>query len=252
MINTAATKDAARPHYGRLGPGRRSHPVQGVGSDIHQRAAAKVALVADLGSVIDEVGLEQGGQVAHLSQLAGADDLQHPGEQWVVAIVEGLHQHPAARLRRRDHGASLAGVHRKGLLAQHMLARLERGDGEVGVPRGRQGVVDRIDVGPGDQVLIGLRHLGNAVQLGEGARPGRISGGDGHHGGDPRRLGRQDHGAGRDLGRPEDADAQRRLLARHQLVPRLGASTRRVHCFSRWGDSYRGPIESIQFPNHVH
>ena len=143
------------------------------------------------------------------AELARADDLDQAPGQGVVLVVEGLHHHqPGVAVVRLGHGPGLVGVGREGLLAQDVLARLEGGDGPVAVQPVGQRVVDGVDVGVVDQLLVAAEHPGDPLLAGELLRPLAVPGG---HGDDHRRLrsaGWLDECGGGDAGRPEDADPQ--------------------------------------------
>ena len=143
------------------------------------------------------------------------DDFDEAPGQRVVLVVEGLHHHHAGvGAGCLGHRASLVGIRREGFLAQHVLARLERGDGPVAVQAVGQWVVDGVDLGVVDQLLVAVMDPVH-VMLG-GERNGAVAVAGGH--GDHRRLlgapGRLDQRGGGDLGRPEDADPQHETVTR--------------------------------------
>ena len=80
---------------------------------------------------------------ALLHELAGQRDRGHP------AVGEADHRADAAgpgALGGRGHGARLGDGVGERLLAQHVLARLERRDGDLGVGVTRGADVDEVDV----------------------------------------------------------------------------------------------------------
>ena len=81
----------------------------------------------------------------------------------VVPVVERLHHDEAGARRDRGHRFGFLGVRGERLLAQHVLARFERGDRPLGVQPVGQRVVDRVDVGIGEQRGVGVVHLRDAV-----------------------------------------------------------------------------------------
>ncbi len=113
--------------------------------------------------------------------------------------------------------ASLGGVGREGLLAQHVLARGERGHRPSAVESVGQRVVDGVDVGVVDELLVGADHAGDAVLGGEGRRPARGRGRRSPTTSAPAtcRAGRI-RADGRDPRRAEDTDADGRHRCRLQ------------------------------------
>jgi hypothetical protein len=87
-----------------------------------------------------------------------------------------------ASMRRRPfsladgrHGPRLRRVHREGLLAEHVLARLERRDGPLGVEVVGQGNIDGLDLGIGDELGVGAVAPGYAESRGGLFGPGRAA-----------------------------------------------------------------------------
>ena len=119
---------------------------------------------------------------------------------------------PGLPLIDLGHRPGLVGVGREGLLAQHVLARLDGGDRPVAVQPVGERVVDGVDVRVGDHGGVGVQDPGDAVLAGEGLGPGAVAG---RHGGDhgaagpPGRLYQSDGG---DPGRPQDADPQHAVI----------------------------------------
>jgi hypothetical protein len=69
----------------------------------------------------------------------------------------GHHQQLAARPGCRHHRVGVAGRQRDRLLDQHVLARLERPNGEPGVLVVRHAEVDQFDAGVGEQLTDVLK-----------------------------------------------------------------------------------------------
>jgi hypothetical protein len=131
---------------------------------------AEVEPVADLPLHVGLVGLALVHPKAPLVPgAAGRDDLAD------LAVVEELHGLQVARLvtalgsrdhgelpglgglRRRDHLTHAGGVHRDGLLHEHMLARVDRRL-EVDRPEaGRGGQDDQVDVFLGEQLVVAAK-----------------------------------------------------------------------------------------------
>ena len=97
------------------------------------------------------------------AELAALDDLAHALRERVVPVVERLHHDEAGARRDRGDGFGLLGVRGERLLAQHVLAGFERGDRPLRVQPVGQRVVDRVDVGIGDERGVGVVHRRDAV-----------------------------------------------------------------------------------------
>jgi hypothetical protein len=137
-----------------------------IAAEVHGRPTAELRLVAQVGGVGDrhrKAPLD----VTKLSQTAARHDLADARRERVVAIVIGLAENQAGALRSRDHLLRLGGIQAEGLLAQHMLAGLERGDGPRCVLARWKWVVDTVDVVARDQIRVARRHLRDVVLGGE-------------------------------------------------------------------------------------
>ena len=113
------------------------------------------------------------------------------------------------RVGDRGNGFGFLRVGGERLLAQHVLARFERGDRPLRVQAVRQRVVDRVDLGVFDERGVGVAHVGDAVLRRERVGAAAVARGHRTH----HRLGVGasgfDHGCGRDARRAENADANR-------------------------------------------
>ena len=87
----------------------------------------------------------------------------------VEAIHEGLLQDHAGGLAVGDQPLCVGGIERQRLLAQHVLARVGRLHGPLGVEVVRQWVVDRVDVVGGEQVLVRAECVRDAELVGNAA-----------------------------------------------------------------------------------
>jgi len=106
--------------------------------------------------VLEEVGpvVEDPAQPALVDQHLGERHGGHP------AIVVPDHIRDAGLLHRIDHLLAFDQVHRQGLLAEHHLARLGRGDGDLGMSIVGRANVDNLDIFPLDQLPpVGLYRL---------------------------------------------------------------------------------------------
>ena len=108
-------------------------------------AAGEVPAIADIARD-DERDAHRRFDMAHGAERAGIDDRLHARRQRVIAVVERLHQDPAAALRRLDHRARLVGVGGERLLAQHVLACAHGPDAPLGVQAVGQRIVDGVDL----------------------------------------------------------------------------------------------------------
>ena len=195
--------------------------VDGVAAGVHEGAAGEVEVEADV------VGLQERHteRRAHAVQASEAGDVVDDAVgEGVVAPMERLHQHLAARFRCVAHGASVIGVGRHRLLAEHVLAGLQRADRQRFVVAVGQRVVDGVDVVVGEEFVVGAVDVLDAVLAGEGAGAGdvaRCDGGDDDVVDDLRRR-QQRHR--RDARGAEHADAQH-AVAQH-AHPATRACTR--------------------------
>ena len=151
----------------------------------------------------------------------GRDNLLHPRRQGVVPPVERLHHHAPRARRHLRHLPRLRLVGRERLLAEHVLAGLERPDRPLGVEAVGQGVVHGRDGLVREERLVARRHARDAVLRRERLRPPPI----------PRRhardldlvhaLRRPNQRHRRDPRRPQDPHPQ--LAVRHRAARYHGA-----------------------------
>ncbi len=124
-----------------------------VTADVHQRAALDIGAQADVVLVVERVA-ERRADEPQLADRALVDELLRTLRLRVVAVHERLAQQAAGALGRVERRLDLVGVARHRLLAEHVLARLERLDRPLAVHRVRQGDVDRLDLVVGEQRLV--------------------------------------------------------------------------------------------------
>ncbi len=178
-----------------------------VTTEVHQCAAALFACPAQLALAVRDRHGEIRIDAHEFSEFAGAGDLDGAFHDIVMAIVEGLDQLALGIRRRLVHAPHLRGVHRERLLAQHMLAGLQSGDGPARVARRRQGVVDEIDIVAAHQFVVVLCDMRDLVFGGIGPGALRIARGN-RHDFEIRIVARGvDDDGRRDLGRAQNADA---------------------------------------------
>ncbi len=122
--------------------------------------------------------------------------------------MERLHHHQVGVAGRGFGNARRLGrVGGERLLAQHVLARFQRGDGPFGVKPVGKRVVDGVDFGVLEQGPVALGDAVDSVLSGERRGPLAIACSDCDHPGvfDP--AGRPDDGGWGDAGRAEHPDA---------------------------------------------
>src|SRR5437588_1335765 len=116
-----------------------------VAPDVHERAALEVGQQADILRVVEEEA-EGGPDEPQPADRALGDELGQPLRLRRVTPHERLHQQPACVLGGVEGVLGIGGGSRERLLAQHVLAGLERADRPRHVERVRQRDVDRLDV----------------------------------------------------------------------------------------------------------
>ena len=87
--------------------------------------------------------------------VARVDELLQLAHARVVEEQVARHQHEAARLGERDELLHLGGAHRRRLLDEDVLAGLERLLGERVVGRDGRRDHDRLELGVGEQLVVG-------------------------------------------------------------------------------------------------
>lgn len=145
----------------------------------------------------------------------------------MVAMVESLDDADARSFSSGDHRLRLNSIYRKGFFDKHMLSRLRGLDCPFGVERDWQWIVDQIDVGRRDNVVVAFDRQWNFVRGGEissAIKAPRAYTDDLDTG---QFRGGIDHGCRGNLSRPKDADPHRlHCGARRIAAPPPGASHR--------------------------
>ena len=148
------------------------HARHQVHPQVHQRPVAQ-GRVEGIGQLARLVGVELGGILA----VGQARLAQHPqlgqaisdgGHIGRVYAAQPLHQHHAVGLGRLEHLFRVGAAHRHGLFHQHVLARLQQGDGLPGVQGDGRGDVHPVHLPGRAQRLQGIEPQRRAVGLGEG------------------------------------------------------------------------------------
>lgn len=128
-----------------------AHSHDGVGTDIHRRAAGEVVVEPDVVILSDEGGDQSAGvDICHAGAVDGGEE-QPPGG--AKEGVEGLHQHGGGaavllrveKQRRAEEHFGLLGVGGAGLLEQDVLARGQGLEGPLEVQPVGRGDVDCVD-----------------------------------------------------------------------------------------------------------
>lgn len=164
----------------------------GVAADVEEASPAELGVHAIIfgGEVV--VG-EEGLNGFELSDFSGADEVAGSLPLGVMSIHEGFHD-----LQSRitaggvDESAAFFGGESDRLFAEDVLTGFEGLDGPGDVEVIGEGVIDGVDIGIGEEFLVGAVGAGDAELVGGGAGLGEFAGGDGEdltmlallHGGD--------------------------------------------------------------------
>ncbi len=160
--------------------GQQPRCAHAVAADVHQRASLQIGAQAHVSRIV-EVEAEGGADEPQAADRAGPDELHQARGLRVMAIHERLHEQTVVALgqvERRPH-VGLAAAQR--LLAQHVLARLQRPAGPLQVQRVGQRDVDGVDVRIGQQRLIAVVGALDPALRGVPLGPPSVTAGDGQH-----------------------------------------------------------------------
>jgi len=125
-----------------------------VAADVHQRASVEVGEQADVLRVVEEEA-ERGPDEPQPADRALGDELRQPPRLRREPPHECLHQQPARVLGGVEGVLGVDGGSRERLLAEHVLAGLERADRPLDVHRVREGDVQRLDLRVFEQLFVG-------------------------------------------------------------------------------------------------
>jgi hypothetical protein len=143
----------------------------------------------------------------------GGHLLQRPADLRVEAIHKRLHHAAIGPFTRGTDTSHLVGSDTKRLLAENMLARLQRADCPLGVHTIRQRNIDRLDLVVGEQRLVARQRARAGTARRNGLRACCIAAGNRHQPGIVCRGNRRDDRAHADFGGAHHAPAHRvRLL----------------------------------------
>jgi len=202
-----------RPHPGegarvdRLLAGHQAHHIDAVATHIHQAAAGEAFLEPDVVIATGDVEGEGGLDNVDLAHCAFRDHGPDALRLGMEAVHEGLRQQDVVPGESIDHGLRFRCVAGQGLLAQRRFACLGAPDAPGGVLAVGQGVVNGVDVGVGEQLLIGAVGGGNVRLAGKSPGPLQIAAGHRRHDAVARLVDGRDHAVPADVGRAEDAPA---------------------------------------------
>ncbi len=124
----------------------------------------------------------------------------------MVPDHEGFRGVPAGARRSGGDRLGLRGIEADRLLAEHVLAGLQRTDGPRRMKMIGQGNVDRIDRRVGDQRLVAVEGAWQAQRRRGLRRPGALAGGDRNHLGAPASAHAGDHFLPGDFRGAEDTE----------------------------------------------
>ena len=127
----------------------------------------RVLVLADLAEVL-AVAVD----AEHVAELARVDELLQLADARVVEQQVAGHQHEVALLGERDELVHLGAAHRRRLLDEDVLARLERLLRERVVRRHRRRDDDRLELGVGEQLV---ERAGRRARWGSAARTARAA-----------------------------------------------------------------------------
>ena len=97
------------------------------------------------------------------------------------AVHERLHEQDAGVAGRRDHPLGIGRGQGQWLLAQDVLARLDRGERPLQVEVVREGDVDRVDVRVGEEALVRIVRARDCQLARDPLRDLAVARGDRHH-----------------------------------------------------------------------
>ena len=123
---------------------------------------------------------ERGVDLQHVTDRPGGDQLEHPDGLRMEPVHVRLEQDPARGPGRLGHGHRRGVVRRQRLLAQHVLAGLQRGDGQPWVTGVHRRDIDGVDRAVGQHVGVcpGAYVRVESMLSGEPLRPGRVRAAD--------------------------------------------------------------------------
>jgi len=149
------------------GPGDEAGHGGAVPANVENASAAeqlveKAAFEVEIGAET-----EPGGDGAHLADGACADQFEDAGDLRMAPVHVGFHEEDIVFPRSLQHLDGLVVMHAHRLFAEDMLLGLRGAEGPFPVVRMRRGDVDDIDIGVGQESLIGAVGMRKLVKVGE-------------------------------------------------------------------------------------
>ena len=206
-VPICGSRSSERDHAPRLLAEGEARGLNAVAADVVDAAAARFHAVADVGRVDVEVAEmrvhgAQFADAAFVEKLAQAQPLRSAADHEGFADLDaGAGAHFEQRFGF-GHG------HAERLFAEHVLAGFGGLDCPGNVQLIGQRIVDGVDVGVGEQLLVGAVGRGNTKLAGRLAGFGQIARGDGGNRGELALLHGGDHFFEADVGSAEDAKAK--------------------------------------------
>ncbi len=164
----------------RLPPGD-ADEVDGVAPDVHERPATQIAVEADVARLHDEMGdavVEL--HALHLAEHARGEHLEQPAREAVQSVVEPHESAPPRSIRGVGDLRRGRAVRRQRLLAQHVLAALQRSHGPMRLHGRGERDVDEVDVRMVQDHVV-VAGLGHPEAIGQRQCPLGIAGADRDH-----------------------------------------------------------------------
>ena len=195
-----------RDHRG-LAP-HRADEVDGVTPDVHERPAAEVSVEPDVAGLHNEVGdAEVEVHPLHIAEHPGREHLDQTTREAVQPVVEADERSTVRSIRRIRDLCRRRSIRRERLLAQHVLARLERAHRPLRLHGRRQRDVDEIDIGVSEHGGVVAR-VGHTEAIRGIAGPFGVARADRDHAHSVEIARRLDDRPLGDPRGPEDADAE--------------------------------------------
>ena len=172
-VDPRRPRDLLAAHVLRLSR-QQADPADAVAADVHQRAAVELGQRANVREVVEG---EREGRLhgAEPSDRAVGDESGDRRGLRMVAIHERLRQDEPRGVRGVERFLGLAGMARVGLLAEDVLSGRERLHRPLVVHAVRERDVDGLDVGVGEERLVGAVGRRDPVLRSVRLRPLRVA-----------------------------------------------------------------------------
>src|SRR5450755_1061108 len=150
--------DAGRSHERRVSVNGATE-IDGIAADIHERATGEFGVQADILGPRANVERERCAHQPDLSNQSGLDLFQRPHDLWVKAVHEGFHEQHIMFARGCGYCLRILQGCGQRLLAQHMLARLQRPNRPFSMQAIGQWNIDGIDLGAIDHSVVAIVNM---------------------------------------------------------------------------------------------